>query len=164
LKFAFNVGDEFFPLLIHLVLRLKERAPLLVALGFERLDLFLAGKFFFQRESGGGGSAGILDKPVHPHPPDPTTLEFGKPRANGSIYTPVEREGQEGMMAKMVEGGRARGREAGNSVAACDLGDGLEGHPTPVAFPSAGQARCGPDAPRTRGALRATVPGKAQPP
>ncbi len=64
-KLAFDVGDEFRPLLVHLVLRLEERAALFVPLGFEGFDLLLAGELFLQRQGCGGGAAGFLDLAIH---------------------------------------------------------------------------------------------------
>ena len=64
-QLALDGGDECLPLLVHFILRLEERAALLVALGFEGFDLFLADKLFLQSGRGGGSSAGFLDQPVH---------------------------------------------------------------------------------------------------
>ena len=51
-EFPFNVGNKFLPLLIHLVLRLTERPAFFIVLGFESLDLVLAGELLFERFKG----------------------------------------------------------------------------------------------------------------
>jgi len=60
-EFSLNLRGQFSALLIDLVLRVEERAALVVALGFEGLDLLLPGEFLFERQSDGRGAAGLLD-------------------------------------------------------------------------------------------------------
>ena len=63
-QFSFNHSNQLLALSIHLILRVEQRAALLVALGFEGLDLLLAGELFLQRQRGRGGAAGLLDLAV----------------------------------------------------------------------------------------------------
>ena len=42
LQLSLDAGDQLFPLLVHLILRVEQRAPLVVALRFERLEQLLA--------------------------------------------------------------------------------------------------------------------------
>jgi hypothetical protein len=63
-QLAFDDRDQFLALLIHLILGVEQGTPLLVALGFERLDLLLPGQLFLQRQGGRGGAAGLLDLAV----------------------------------------------------------------------------------------------------
>ncbi len=57
--------NQFLALLVHLILRVEQGTPLLVALGFKSFDLLLPGEFFLQRQGGGGGAAGIFDLAVN---------------------------------------------------------------------------------------------------
>ena len=61
---AFYRCNQFFTLRVHLILRIKQRSPLLVAQTFKCLNLFLSGEFFFQRQCGRGGTASFLDLAV----------------------------------------------------------------------------------------------------
>jgi hypothetical protein len=63
-QLAFYRSNQFFALLIHLILRVKQRLSFQVALCLQRLDLLLACEFFFQRQCGRGGAAGFLDLAV----------------------------------------------------------------------------------------------------
>ncbi len=56
--------NQFLPLLIHLILRIEQGTPFLVALGFERLDLLLPGKLLLQRQGCRCGATGFLDLAV----------------------------------------------------------------------------------------------------
>ena len=56
--------NQLLPLPVHLILSIEQRPPLLVALGFKGLDLFLTGELFLQRQRGSGGAAGFLDLAV----------------------------------------------------------------------------------------------------
>lgn len=55
---------HFITLLVHLVLRVEQGAALLVALGFEGLDLLLPDQLLLQRQSGRGRAARFLDLAV----------------------------------------------------------------------------------------------------
>ena len=50
-KPGFDVGNELVSSAVDLVLGVEERPPFAIALGFQRLDLLLAGQFFFQRSA-----------------------------------------------------------------------------------------------------------------
>ncbi len=58
-ELALDRGDEFLALPVHVVLRLEKSATLLRALGFQSLDLFLAGELVFQRAGGGRGKGAL---------------------------------------------------------------------------------------------------------
>jgi hypothetical protein len=47
-----------------LILSVEQGTPLLIALGFEGLDLLLPCQLFLQRQRGRGGAAGLLDLAV----------------------------------------------------------------------------------------------------
>jgi hypothetical protein len=63
-KLTLNPGNQFLPLPVHLILGVEQRPPLLVALGFQGLDLLLTGKLLLQRQRSGGSTSGFLDLPV----------------------------------------------------------------------------------------------------
>jgi hypothetical protein len=51
-QFFFDAGNQVFPLLVRLVLRVEKRTVLVIALRLERLDLLLPRQFFLQRQTG----------------------------------------------------------------------------------------------------------------
>ena len=59
-----NGKDQLVALTIYPVLRVKQRAALVVALGFQCLDLFLPGELFLQCKCAGRGAARLLDLAV----------------------------------------------------------------------------------------------------
>ena len=61
LQLALDLGDELAAPAINVILRIEERTALLVALGFQRLDVLLTSQFLFQREGRGGRATGFLD-------------------------------------------------------------------------------------------------------
>lgn len=64
-QLSLDYCNQVGPLQVHLILCLEERAALLVALGFEGLNLLLAGEFLFQRQCRCGSAAGFLDLAVN---------------------------------------------------------------------------------------------------
>ena len=60
-QFTLNVRNQFFALIIHLVLSFKQRTPFLITLRFQRLELLLARQFVLECQRSGGGAARFLD-------------------------------------------------------------------------------------------------------
>ena len=63
-EFGFDLFNQLFALAVYLVLCVKERFPLLVPLGFDGLDMFLACELFLQRGGSRGGAARFPDLTV----------------------------------------------------------------------------------------------------
>ena len=63
-EFAFDLGDQLFPVFVDFILCLEQGAPLIVPLGLNGFDLLLAGEFFLKGQGGGRGAASFFDHTV----------------------------------------------------------------------------------------------------